>query len=69
MAGVDLLREPGAGVGIAVAEQDDARRDLADEIERLAAIGVGGEIKILHLTAFGDFTRARTEDERLTRLR
>ena len=63
MAGADLLLEPVAGFGFAVAQEHGAGRDLADEIEQFAAIGVGGQVEVLHFTAFGDFAGTAAHDE------
>jgi hypothetical protein len=54
------LRTAGA-FGIAVAEQDGARRSAADEIEQLVAIGMGGEIKVLHVTTLRHLPHAGAE--------
>src|SRR6266581_524413 len=43
--GPDLFLEPLAGVFFAVAEQDGARFDLANEVEQFIAVGVGGEVE------------------------
>src|SRR5438128_11510422 len=43
----DLLLEPVAGFGFAVAQEHRAGRDLAYEIEQFAAIGVGGQVEVL----------------------
>ena len=42
---------------LAVAEQDDARLDLADEVQQVVAVGVGGEVEVLHLATAGHFAR------------
>src|SRR2546425_530847 len=63
MAGADLLLEPVAGFGFAVAQEHGAGRNLADEIEQFATIGVGGQVEVLHFTAFGDFAGTAAHDE------
>src|SRR5437879_12657014 len=65
VARADLLVEPAAGVLLAVAQEHGARRDLPDETDQFAAVGVGGEIEVLHLAASGDFTGTAAEDEGL----
>src|SRR5206468_2839151 len=67
MAGAHLLREPVAGFGFAVAQEHGAGPDLADEIEQFAAIGGGGQVGVLHFTAFGDFAGTAAHDERSAR--
>ena len=57
-----------ARILLAVAEQDHARLDLADEVQQVVAVGVGGEIEVLHFAAAGDFAGAGAEEERLARL-
>ena len=42
MAGADLVFKPVAGILVAVAEEDGAGRNLADEIEQVVAVGDQG---------------------------
>src|ERR671931_2603566 len=51
VAGADLLLEPVARAFFAVAQQNRARGDLADELEQLLTVGMGGQIEVLHFTA------------------
>ena len=53
VAGADLFFEPFAGVLVAVAEEDGAGVYFADKVQKVIAIGVGGQIE------FVDFAFAR----------
>src|SRR6185503_3349709 len=66
--GPDLLLEPVAGFCFAMAQEHCAGRDLADEIEQFVAIGVGGQVEVLHFTAVGDFAGAAAQDKGSARL-
>src|SRR6266566_1647396 len=66
MAGADLFREPFARVVPAVAKQDGSGRNPANEIQQVIAVGVRGQIKILHVAPARDLAGARTEHKRLT---
>src|ERR1044071_10082912 len=64
MAGADLLFEPATGFLFAVAEEDGAGGDLADEMKEFIAGGGGGEVEVLDFAAAGDFAGAGAEHER-----
>src|SRR6266542_1836802 len=68
VAGPDLLFEPVAGFCFAMAQEHCAGRDLANEIEQFVAIGVGGQVEVLHFTTFGDFAGAAAQDKGSARL-
>jgi hypothetical protein len=61
--GVDFLLKPLARVFIAVAQEDSVRGNLADEIQKFVAVGVGGEVELLKLALPGDFPGAPAENE------
>src|SRR6266849_3254156 len=66
--GPDLLLAPVAGFCFAMAQEHCAGRDLANEIEQFVAIGVGGQVEVLHFTAFGDFAGAAAQNKCSARL-
>src|SRR5213596_971391 len=66
--GPDLLLEPVAGFCFAMAQEHCAGRDLANEIKQFVAIGVGGQVEVLHFTAFGDLAGAPAQDKGSARL-
>src|SRR6185312_7734352 len=63
MAGADLVFEPVAGVVIAVAEEDGAWVYLADKVQELIAVGVGGEVEFLDLAFAGGGAAAGAEEK------
>src|ERR1700690_2343576 len=58
MTRADLFLEPIPGAFFAVAEQNGARIDLADQIQEFVSIGMSGQIEILNVTALGDVASA-----------
>src|SRR6185436_460869 len=68
MAGADLVFKPVARIFVAVTEEDGAGRNLADEIKQVVAVGVGGEVVVLHFAFARDLAGAGAEHKRLALL-
>ena len=60
------LLHPIAGLRFAVAEEDGAGVEAHGKIHELIAIGVGGEIKAIHLAMACEFTAAFAEVKSFT---
>ena len=65
VAGADLFLEPGSGRVFAMAQENGARFDLADKIQKVLPVGVSSEVEIVDVAAPGDLTSARAQNKSL----
>lgn len=65
MSGADLILKPFPGIIPTVSKQDGAWGNLSDKIQKVFAIGVGGEVKVLHITLASNPSGTWAEDKSL----